>query len=75
MKFITQKGRFLVCTFLRKKLRKCLVVSDIFCNFVVSIRGKARALVQTPIPLARPKDACIGKNLGDLYKSGNGHPV
>ena len=53
MKFITQKERFLLCTFLRKKLRKCLVVSDIFCTFAIVIRVKARALVQTPNPLAR----------------------
>ena len=31
----TQKGRLLLCTFLRKKFRKCLVVSGIFCTFAM----------------------------------------
>ena len=38
--------------FLRKNLRKCLVVSDIFCNFVSGNKGKIIARKQTPNPLS-----------------------
>ena len=36
--------------FLRKNLQKCLVVSDIFCNFVSGNKGKKIARKQTPQP-------------------------
>jgi hypothetical protein len=36
---------------MRKKLRKCLVVSDIFCNFVSGNKGKKIARKQTHSPI------------------------